>query len=132
MTNDRPGLWTRIVVSILYGRFEPVETIIAMFCIALGLLLLSPAALPSVFDARYMTLGGWLVLLGAGHLVVLSRTDVERPTSFRKWAIFIMAVTLLFCTLLAFMLGGFYSLTWISLVALTAICGVAYLALSLK
>lgn len=138
---EKPGLPKQIFKSILYGRFEPIETIIATFLIVQGVWV---TVREGFEETTFLFSKGWsfkliamtFAILGIIHLVSMWKTPFRKGDArWWKWrchSMFSFTLVLMFAALEVFFKtppGETRFLIWI---ALTLISATTYLSLVVK
>lgn len=139
--NQKRSLGRQIVYSILYGRFEPVETILALFLAVKGLWIsvrqvIGTSTSTSLFgnNAELQITALVFGLLGVIHIVSMyfSHTDGNRWSRWRCNSMFAITLIFLFATVEVIMNIPAGETRWLNWAALTLISGATYLSLVVK
>lgn len=136
----RVGIVEKIIRSLIYGRFDPVETLISIFMIMMGTWLVAQETYRDT-STRFFGSGTTLaitalvfILLGVAHLVSIhfSVNGHSRWFRIRANALFVMVMAMFFASLEVILNGGLISTRWLPWVFLTLIGAVSYLSLVVK
>ena len=126
----------RVFRAILFGRFEPIETIIAISAIIHGVWLLFPywsvsgflgQAVASGSRPQEAFIGGMITLFGLFHLAIMATNygklrQATTLTSFVFWA---------FLSWLSFLGTGLSNILWVPYITIMLASGVIYLNVSM-
>lgn len=125
----------KLTHSILFGRFEPIETVLSSSAIAHGLWLVFPrwqllnygVSVTSAPRASEITIAMLLMLVGTVHLASLlwGWHAVHRQTAFVSFLLWV------FISYLAILSSGFSSVLPLAYTTITLVSAIIYLNVSL-
>lgn len=135
----KPGLAEKIVRSLIHGRFDPIETIIALFMVAMGIWITirERVAVSTTFFGSGESLTATaivFILIGVIHLVAMNYSSNHSNIWYtvRKNTLFIMTLAMFFATIEVLLGLGVGETRWLIWAALTLVSAATYLALVVK
>lgn len=139
---EKPGLGSQILRGLLYGRFEPIETILSAFLIIKGLWVTirtgvynDPGFLFSS-GAPFRIIAIFFIIFGVVHMISMYHTPF-RHSRTRWWryrcnSLFGISIVLFFATLEVALVTPVGETRFLNWLALTFISAATYLSLVVK
>ena len=126
----------KIIYGILYSRWEPVETVLAIHQAAVGLWLIFPyweaytgrVGVAGVSRTWELFLGVTGLALGVAHITFLAMSRVM--TGWRARTLFLMFINYFLTSMLALQVSGGRGIRWTAFLTLAFLTGISYLSVA--
>lgn len=134
------NLFEKVIRALIYGRFDPIETVLAVFITVLGVWVaireINTDISTTFFGSGTTLLVTAIVFAAVGlfHLLAIDRSYNSRNwwTTARINSMFFITVGFLFSTMETMLGLGINQTRWMPWAALTFISAFTYLALAVK